>query len=197
MPKTLYWEFLFQLQCNLHLVTLNLVTTCDLVTIFQRPFFNLLYKIIQFSDIMRFNNSLFWRPKVSLNQDCTVCTLGLTHLIDGFGFYLSETLVWKVQLYYNLGHLTYHNEVKSKLKVEYFIPIFMLYLHIFEIFDSRRLSLYLPICTWLFKISILWNWFLNLIFYLDFLSISNLIFKNIWLHCFRDFLINVLGSKQY
>ena len=29
-------------QCNLDLVTLNLVTTCDLVTIFQRPFFNLL-----------------------------------------------------------------------------------------------------------------------------------------------------------
>jgi len=30
-------------QCNLDLTTLNLVTTCDLVTIFQRPFFNLLY----------------------------------------------------------------------------------------------------------------------------------------------------------
>ena len=29
-------------QCNLDLVTLNLVTTCDLVTILQRPFFNLL-----------------------------------------------------------------------------------------------------------------------------------------------------------
>ena len=31
-----------EVQCNLDLVTLNLVTTCDLVTIFQRPFFNLL-----------------------------------------------------------------------------------------------------------------------------------------------------------
>ena len=44
-------------QCNLDLVTLNLVTTCDLVTILQRPFFNLLHKIIQFSDIMRFSDS--------------------------------------------------------------------------------------------------------------------------------------------
>ena len=54
---------------------------------------------------------------MSLNRDCTVCTLGLTHLIDGFGFYLSETLVQKAQLYYDLGNLTYHNGVKSKLKV--------------------------------------------------------------------------------
>ena len=41
------------IQCNLDLVTLNLVTTCDLVTIFQIfqfSFFNLLHKIIQFSD---------------------------------------------------------------------------------------------------------------------------------------------------
>ena len=38
-------------KCNLDLVTLNLVTTCDLVTILQRPFFNLLHKIIWFSDI--------------------------------------------------------------------------------------------------------------------------------------------------
>ena len=35
-------------QCNLDLVTLNLVTICDLVTILQRPFFNLRHKIIQF-----------------------------------------------------------------------------------------------------------------------------------------------------
>ena len=34
------------IQCNLDLVTLTLVI------ILQRPFFNLLYKIIQFSDIM-------------------------------------------------------------------------------------------------------------------------------------------------
>ena len=37
-------------QCNLDLVMLDLVT-CDLVTISQRPFFNLLRKIIRFSDI--------------------------------------------------------------------------------------------------------------------------------------------------
>ena len=45
------------IQCNLDLVTLNIVTTCDLVTNFQSPFFNLLHKIIQFSDIMRFSHS--------------------------------------------------------------------------------------------------------------------------------------------
>ena len=45
------------IQYNLDLVTSNLVTTCDLVTIFQRPFFNLLHKIIRFSDIMRFSDS--------------------------------------------------------------------------------------------------------------------------------------------
>ena len=44
-------------QCHLDLVTLNLVTTCDFLTILQRPFFNLLNKIIQFSDIMRFSDS--------------------------------------------------------------------------------------------------------------------------------------------
>ena len=44
-------------QYNLDLVTLNLATTCDLVTILQRPFFNLLHKIIPFSDIMRFSDS--------------------------------------------------------------------------------------------------------------------------------------------
>ena len=32
-------------QCNLDLVTLNSVTICDLVTILQRLFFNLLHKI--------------------------------------------------------------------------------------------------------------------------------------------------------
>ena len=44
-------------QCNLDLVTLNLVTICDLVTILQRPFFNLLHKVIRFSDNMQFSNS--------------------------------------------------------------------------------------------------------------------------------------------
>ena len=47
-----------KVQCNLNLVTLNLVTTCDLVIIFQRPFFNLLHKIIKFSDIMWFSDRL-------------------------------------------------------------------------------------------------------------------------------------------
>ena len=40
-------------QCNLDLVTLNLVTICDLVTILQRPFFILVHKSIRFSDIMQ------------------------------------------------------------------------------------------------------------------------------------------------
>ena len=45
------------IQCNLDLVTLNLVTICDLVTILQRPFFNLLHKFIQFSDNLQFSAS--------------------------------------------------------------------------------------------------------------------------------------------
>ena len=59
-------------QCSLDLVTSNLVTTCELVTTFQRPFFNLLHKTIRLSDIMQFIDSFLRRPKVSLNQDCTV-----------------------------------------------------------------------------------------------------------------------------
>ena len=57
--RAMWWRSnkVFILQCTLDLVTLNLVTTCDLVTIFQRPFFNLLQKIIRFSDIMRFSDS--------------------------------------------------------------------------------------------------------------------------------------------
>ena len=35
----------------------NTGQSCNLVTIFQRPFFNLLHKIIQFSDIMQFSDS--------------------------------------------------------------------------------------------------------------------------------------------
>ena len=46
------------LQCNLDLLTVNLVATCDLVTILPRPFFNLIHKIIRFSDIMRFSDGL-------------------------------------------------------------------------------------------------------------------------------------------
>ena len=43
---------LLLVQCNL-----DLVTTCDLVTILQRPFFNIRHKIIQFSDIIGFSDS--------------------------------------------------------------------------------------------------------------------------------------------
>ena len=50
-------------QCNLDLVTLNLVTTCDLVIIFQRPFLNLPHKIIRFSDIKRFSDSFCGNQK--------------------------------------------------------------------------------------------------------------------------------------
>ena len=46
-----------KIQWNLDLVTLNFVTTCDLVTILHRLFFNFLHKIIQFSDIMQFSDS--------------------------------------------------------------------------------------------------------------------------------------------
>ena len=46
-----------KVQCNLDLVMSKLATTFDLVTILQRPFFNLLHEIIQFSDIMRFSDS--------------------------------------------------------------------------------------------------------------------------------------------
>ena len=60
MPSYLDFEveiLLNAIHCNLDLVTLNLVTICDLVTILQGPFFNLLHKIIRFSDIMRFSDS--------------------------------------------------------------------------------------------------------------------------------------------
>ena len=38
------------IQCNLDLVTLNIVTTCDFVTIFQRPFFST-YMVVRLSDV--------------------------------------------------------------------------------------------------------------------------------------------------
>ena len=44
-------------QGNLDIVTLNVVKICDLLTISKRLFFNLLHKIIRFSDIMRFSDS--------------------------------------------------------------------------------------------------------------------------------------------
>ena len=46
-------------------VPLKLMTTFNLATILQRPFFNLLHKIIQFSDS-------FCGDQKCLNQDCTV-----------------------------------------------------------------------------------------------------------------------------
>ena len=42
--------------------------------------------------------------------------------------------------------------------------------------SQTRVSFPLSICTWFLNISISQNWFLNMIFELDFLSISNLIF---------------------
>ena len=53
-PKLFYAA---KVQCNLDLERLNLVTTCDLVTILQRPSFHLLHKIILFSDITQFSDS--------------------------------------------------------------------------------------------------------------------------------------------
>ena len=58
-------------QRNLDLMTLNLVTTCDLVTIFQRPFFNFHLKsfdLVTLWDLV----TVFEETKVSLNRDCTV-----------------------------------------------------------------------------------------------------------------------------
>ena len=45
-PNNVRNNFHLFIQCNLDLVTSNVVTTCDLVIILQRPFFNLLHKII-------------------------------------------------------------------------------------------------------------------------------------------------------
>ena len=39
-------NFRMYVQCNLDLVTSNLVTNCDLVTVLQNLFFNILHKII-------------------------------------------------------------------------------------------------------------------------------------------------------
>ena len=51
------FEGKYPIQCNLNLVTLNLVTTCDLVIILQGQFFNLIHKIIRFSDNIQFSES--------------------------------------------------------------------------------------------------------------------------------------------
>ena len=58
----------YLLQCSLELVTSNLVA------VLQKIVFNLLHKILKSSDIMRFTYlvTVFWRIKISLNQECTV-----------------------------------------------------------------------------------------------------------------------------
>ena len=50
------WAFVLS-TVQLDLVTLNLVTTCGLVTVLQRPFFKLLDKIIRFSDNLWFSDT--------------------------------------------------------------------------------------------------------------------------------------------
>ena len=80
------------LQCNRDLMTLNLVTTCDLVTIFQRPFFNSLHKIIRFSDIMPFSDS-FCGDQVSLNRDCMLYFFGQERLLK-FSYFLIDELIF-------------------------------------------------------------------------------------------------------
>ena len=58
MSLKIKWKYVQKyVQCNLYLVILNLMTTCVLVTILQRPFFNILHKIIGFSDIIQFSDS--------------------------------------------------------------------------------------------------------------------------------------------
>ena len=52
---------------------------CDLVTILQRPIFNLLHKIIQFSNIMLYSDSFFRDPKCHWNSTILywVCTCAI------------------------------------------------------------------------------------------------------------------------
>ena len=71
--KKCYEMFQFLLQGNLDLVTLNLVTTCDLVTVLQRSFFNLLHKIIRFSDILCNLVTVFAETK-SVTKSRLLCT---------------------------------------------------------------------------------------------------------------------------
>ena len=47
-----------KIQCNI-----DIVITSDLVTILKGPFFNLLHKLIRFSDIMRFSDNFCWDQK--------------------------------------------------------------------------------------------------------------------------------------
>ena len=63
------------LEYNLNLVTLNLVTTCDSMTIFWKIISNLL-------------NTVLRRPKVSLDRDCTV---PIIVFVNGTSFKLSKS----------------------------------------------------------------------------------------------------------
>ena len=58
-------------QCNPDLVTLNLVTTCDIVTILQRPYLMFCIKSFDLVTLCTLVTVLR-RPKVSLNQDFNV-----------------------------------------------------------------------------------------------------------------------------
>ena len=61
------------LQCNLDLVKSNLVTTCDLVTIFQRKFLNLLYNFIQLMTLC--NLLTVFAESKSVNKSRLHCSL--------------------------------------------------------------------------------------------------------------------------
>ena len=67
----MYQKKKYVVQCNLDLVTFNLVTTCDLVTILQTPFLIFYIKsfnIVTLCDLV----TVFAETKMSKNRDCTV-----------------------------------------------------------------------------------------------------------------------------
>lgn len=65
----------FTIQCNLNLVSLNLVTTYNYVAIFKRPFFNLLQKSILLVTLdMHFTTNLFYL-QLWLPVDCVFSIL--------------------------------------------------------------------------------------------------------------------------
>ena len=97
-------------QCNLDLVTLNLVTACDLVSIFQRPFFNLLNRIIRFSDIMQFSNSFC----VDQNWHYIEIALYSKSTLISFGSYCS----WLSYFFLCLCYQNWHDKV-----LDYIVPV--------------------------------------------------------------------------
>ena len=68
-------------QCNPDLVTLNLVTTCDIVTILQRPYLMFCIKSFDLVTLCTLVTVLR-RPKVSLNQDFNVIRQWQTDQLD-------------------------------------------------------------------------------------------------------------------